>query len=215
MERLPNILTSDFSDTSSPDTSCDECVTVTSRRFHSKRSDIVELRTRTRLLQQRLKSLESRRKALRKKDDILKQRQHLLKQHLATVMNSSCELSSENSLKTSSSSEDEFDQFSNTRALLGAEETALLKQTVPKRMNDSKHFRRFSPRRSSLFPNQESKKALCVFLPPFAKSSYKDSTNVICSQPTSTQGLLTHQRRQRVSTGLKRLIRKSIPCTWC
>ena len=213
MDTLPSFLISDFSATSSSDTSSDESAAINSIRVQRKRTDIVELRTKTRLLQQRLRSLDSRRKALKKKDHLLKKRQQLLQQQLQEVLNSSTEIRQGYTLQTSSSSGDDSDcdDTSYRKLLPGYSILQDPEQTNGNLTDQTNTFRRFSPRRCSIYKHQENKTDLCVLF----SSSTSNSCSVVTTQPVSSQGFQSHKRRKTVPKSLKRLFKRTISCSWC
>ena len=206
----------DISETSSSELSCEDLYSLTRKKCQGRRTDVLELRTRTRLLQQRMKCLESKRRALKKKDAVLKQRQHLLQQQLIEVMNSSLEKTNTTCYFRDSTSCEEADLESSqsSQPLLSPETWTKDLKLTSVHSDDSNNFRRFSPRRCS-FIKQHSKTAIRVSYTPNASNHFTASKDVVHTQPICRKNDLMIHGRTSASKGLKRLFKKTFQCAWC
>lgn len=168
---------------------------------YKRRTDIVDLGTRRRMLQHRLKTLEKRRKVLQKKDCILKRRQQLLQQHLMEVLTPS-------SLSTQFPDE----QTELTSGVMECRDDLLSQvdiKTSAQLAGDTEFFERFSPRRSSVYTRTEGKSE-----PELRNISTQTSPSRPCLLSTTKRTQVRLKRRAAVSKGLKRFFKKSIRCSW-
>lgn len=173
-----------------------------------RRADIVDLGTRRRMLQHRLKSLEKRRKVLQKKDCILKRRQQLLQQHLMEVLEPSSMRVQFTKEQTLSSSKIEL-----TCGVMKCSDDLLPPvdtKTCTELTGDKEIFRRFNPRRSSVYTRTEGNLKAGV-----RNISTQTSPNRLCVLSTTKRTQVTRTRRAAVTKGLKRFFKKSIQCSWC